>query len=635
MRTALIFVALVLGLHAGKSQEFKLMAFGIDSTLSENADAVIRYHQTSIRRTSLKKAVVETEYAVTIMNRNGNKHAWLVVPYNTHKQVQKIKGSFYNSLGIKTREVDKDDIKDYSAYADYTFFSDSRVKAVKVTSDDYPFTMVYKYEIKMNGLVGFNTWMPVRYPRLALESASLITETPEELPIRYKTSNSDLDFKTVSEDGTIRYEWQLENVVAYTEEPFMPPKGRFLPWVALAPNDFEYDRTTGNFENWQNYGKWSYALQQDRGNIPPERIEEIAELTRDDTSAMQTVEKVYRFVQRNTRYVNISLGIGGFQPMDAMDVDETGYGDCKALTNYTRACLAAAGVESWYAEIINNDFPRRINPAFTSINQTNHVILCVPQPNDTLWLECTNPDIPTGFIGRSNSNRNALLVTPDGGKIVNTPEYGYRDNLTNATLDFSLEENGRITGNAHFAFTGNSCGRFNGLLKLSEKEQKQWLLRRWLPADIQMEKFGISSENEQDFQINLNLALYKDKFAKQAGSRLIFQPLVFRSTVAELPGDTVRKHDFFVKMGETRIDTIIYRLPANYELEYVPEKMNATCRAGSYNLEVKLSTGHIKFIRQFILKQGLYPKSVYPEIYEFFKTVSEGDRSSVVLKQTD
>lgn len=635
MRAALIFVVLLLGLNICRSQDFKLMAFIIDSTLTENADAVIRYHHTRIRRTSLKKAVVEVEYAVTIMNRNGNKHAWLVVPYNNHKQVQKIEGSFYNSLGIKTREVDKNDIKDYSAYADYTFFSDSRVKAVKVTSDDYPFTMVYKYKIRMNGLVGFDTWMPVRYPRLALEYASLKTETPEELSIRYKTSNSDIDFETVSEDGSIRYEWQLENVAAYTEEPFMPPKGRFLPWVALAPNDFEYDRTTGNFETWQHYGKWSYALQRSRGNIPPETIALIAELTVDDTSALQTIEKVYRFVQQNTRYVNISLGIGGFQPMDARDVAETGYGDCKALTNYTKACLAAAGIESWYAEIISDKSPRRIDTAFTSINQTNHVILCVPQPDDTLWLECTNPDIPPGFIGRYNSNRNALLVTPEGGKIVNTPEYTYLDNKTISTLDFSIDGYGGLTGNADFAFTGNNCGRFSSLLKLSGREQRQWLLRHYLPNDLRLKNFGASAANDSGYRVNLNLEVQKDKFAKQAGKRLIFQPLVFQGTNTELPGDTARKHDFYIKMGETRSDTINYNLPANYKIEYLPESISASCRAGSYKLEVEQNPGCVKLIRQFILKQGLYPVSGYPEIYEFFKTVSEGNRSSVVLKQTD
>lgn len=283
MRTALVFLILLFSQNICKSQDLKLMAFGIDSTLTDDADAVIRYYHTHIRRTSLKKAVVEVKYAITIMNKDGKRHARLVVPYDDHKQVQKIEGALYNSLGIKKGKLDKKEIQDYSVYPDFTFFADSRVKTINPGFDDYPTTVEYEYTVKMDGLVGINTWMPVRTPRTSLETATLTVETPEDLPIRYKTGNAGFDFETSTEDGIIHYTWKLENQKAYLDEPFMPPEEKFLPCVMLAPNKFEYDGTTGNFENWENYGKWSYALQHGRNNIPPETIEKLAGLTMDDT----------------------------------------------------------------------------------------------------------------------------------------------------------------------------------------------------------------------------------------------------------------------------------------------------------------------------------------------------------------
>ena len=55
-------------------------------------------------------------------------------------------------------------------------------------------------------------------------------------------------------------------------------------------------------------------------------------------------------------------------------------------------------------------------------NSFNHEILCVPFKTDTAWLDCTDNYQPFGTLDISTENRNALLITEDGGKLVNTPQ---------------------------------------------------------------------------------------------------------------------------------------------------------------------------------------------------------------------
>ena len=85
---------------------------------------------------------------------------------------------------------------------------------------------------------------------------------------------------------------------------------------------------------------------------------------------LEKAKIVYRYVQDNTRYISVQVGIGGIQPIAAIEVDELKYGDCKGLTNYTQALLDIAGVESFYTivqagkEIVDfdSDFASRSVP---------------------------------------------------------------------------------------------------------------------------------------------------------------------------------------------------------------------------------------------------------------------------------
>ena len=187
---------------------------------------------------------------------------------------------------------------------------------------------------------------------------------------------------------------------------------------------------------WQKYGEWQYDLLNGRDQLTEPFKSKLHELTTNCGTDREKVKAVYDYLAKTTRYVSIQLGIGGLQPIAATDVCRTGFGDCKGLSNYTRAMLNELGIPSTYTVISTTN--ERLLPDFSSANQMNHVILQVPLPQDTLWLECTNPQLPFGYVHQDIAGHDALLIEPTGGRMYRLPTYPDSLNTQQITARISL-----------------------------------------------------------------------------------------------------------------------------------------------------------------------------------------------------
>ena len=157
---------------------------------------------------------------------------------------------------------------------------------------------------------------------------------------------------------------------------------------------------------------------------------------------MKIAKIIYKFVQEKTRYISVQVDIGGWQPITANKVDEVSYGDCKGLTNYTKALLDVVGVKSHHV-ILYASNNRNVDKNFTVL-QGNHMILNIPNEGDDIWLECTSQTIPFGFLGDFTDDRDVLVITPEGGIIKRTPAYINDNNLQILKADINLLPNGNI-----------------------------------------------------------------------------------------------------------------------------------------------------------------------------------------------
>lgn len=613
------------------SAEKKYPVAAIPTPLLENANAVLRRHETVYTVNSISEANKKVFYAITILNEKGKDHASLYVSYDKLHKVNYIRGAVYDAQGNLLDKLSKSDIKDASSFDGFSLVSDNRYKSAQFTKTQYPYTVEFEYETISNNLLFYPRWRPQSDLEMAVERANFQVVMSKNLKLRYKEVHISKPVTITNEETKQIFNWEITDVKAIESESYSLPSAYPVSVIYTAPSQFEVEGYSGDLTTWKGLGEWQNKLNAGRDQLPEELKQKVIQLTAGEKDPVKKVRKVYEYLQSSTRYVSIQLGIGGWQPFDAATVYKTGYGDCKALSNYTQAMLKAIGIPSYSTLIWGDEDNKELMLDFPS-DQFNHVVLFVPIQHDTIWLECTDQTQAFGYAGSFTGNRHALAITPEGGKIVRTPFYKASDNLETRTAEVNLDSQGDATAEVKGIYTGLQQDAVSAHINnQSPDEQKKWLYKTIDIPNFDINKFEFIQKKDRIPSVTERLQLSVRKWASKSGKR-VFLPLNLMSVWGTVPPKTDnRRTDLVIKMPFIDSDTIRYHLPEGYQVESQPENMAFQSAFGSYSATVKVEQDIVTYIRRQEMKQGQYPNTAFNDFADFCKKVAKADRMQLVL----
>jgi len=603
----------------------------IPKELLEDVNAVIREEQLTFKILSRSKATEYVHQVITILNKKGSDYVSQEVEYGKLSKIKSINGSAYDATGKLIRKLKSNEIHDQSAFDGFSLFSDNRMKHFDLSQSTYPYTVDIEYELEHKYLFMIPTFYILPGEKVSVQHSTYSIQFPAELAPRYKTLHTDVSpQKGKTGDGLESITWTFENVKPEKLEP-MGPAGLF-PKILAAPTQFEFDGYVGNMSSWEEYGKWSLLLNNGRQELPEATKKKIKDLTNGVGTIEQKVKILYEYLQNKTRYVSIQEGIGGLQPFPANVVDEMGYGDCKALSNYMVALLKEAGVKGYYTRIRAGKNEADIMTDFPS-QQSNHVIVAVPNGVDTLWLECTSQTNPFGYQGTFTGDRKALMVTEHGGKLVNTIRYTTSQNIQSCTAEVFIEAKGNAKANVRTIYSGLQYEN-DGLdfyVNYEKDEQKKWLQHTIAVPSFDINSFTMANKKDKIPSASVAVDLTLNRFATVTGKRLFLTPnLMNRSTfIPEKIGN--RRTNVVRSMGYTDLDTIRYHLPEELYPEFLPEPIKVKSRFGVYEASFKLDQGSVVYMRKIIMNKGEFPPESYNELIEFYKSINKADNIKLVF----
>jgi hypothetical protein len=406
------------------------------------------------------------------------------------------------------------------------------------------------------------------------------------------------------------------------------------------------------FTSWSEVGNWYRNLASARRSASAEIKQKVTALTASAATPLEKMRALAQFIQHDIRYVAIELGIGGWQPHPAAEVFVHRYGDCKDIATLLAAMLREIGVDSYDVRI--NVRRGVVTPATPAHLAFNHAIIAIKLPEGVtepsliatmqhpklgrlLFFDPTNELIPFGQIGGYLQANYGLLVTPEGGELVEVPKQPSTTNGIQRTAKLALDAQGTLRGDVEEVRVGDRASFQRRTLTTVTKDSDRIKPIEGLLADS-LSTFRITKATLINLQqigqpLGFNYSFEAQNYAKSAGGLLLVRPRVLgRRSSALLETKEPRKYPVEFDGPELDTDAFDVTLPPAYEVDDLPPPVDAEYSFASYHSKTEVHGNVIHYARTFEVKELSVPVSRVEELKRFYRIIASDERNTAVLR---
>jgi hypothetical protein len=628
MKISFLFALLFFAFVQINAQNYAVTA--IPEDLKTGAQAVIREYSETFVQEEAQTGTHKIVYAMTIFDEKGDDYTHFLVYEDFFRELKSFSGEVFNAQGKSIKKIARKDLVSTALSSDLA--TDGKRTFYNFHAPSYPITIKYSYELKYkNGILMYPTFDPVPGFRVSVEKADYTLQIPQDVELREKKLNTQIETVRPATGKGKAYRWSISQFKALPYEAYTPVEELF-PVIYLSPEKFCIEKVCGNMSDWERFGFWQAELLKGRNVLPQKIIDKAKELTQNIPEKRDKVKALYQYLQNTTHYISIQLGIGGWQPMKAEDVAKTGFGDCKALSNYMKSLLDIVNIPSYYTVISTEK--KHLMRDFPNFSQTNHVILMVPLESDTVWLECTSQSLPFGYIHKTILGHDALAVGENKAFLCTLPEYPSLDNQEINTVDIRLSPEGHAEMDVRSTYKMDIFERMyfrlKGLDPKEENEALSSLLKVGKPQISNYKKEEFLTENPS---MNISFKVKCEEYASKTGTRM-FIPInpAYTSLKGIFSGNS-RKFDIVLKSSICETDTIRLHIPENYALETQVKPADIRSGYGAFKAEIKEENGTIVYIQKLELVPGRYPASEFGALKDFYNKIEGLQTTQLALKK--
>ena len=530
-------------------------------------------------------------------------------------------------------EVKERDAVETSSF-DFELYSDVRMKAMRFPAADVGSVVAYEFTRTDRPFILESGWMfqeaiPVLRARLELSLPAGWSYTarwrnhPEVAPLR-----------------TAPLVWELAELPGVAAEPRMPARYTLAGQVGL------HFLPPGTAERkWSDIAGWYAALAAPRTLPTPAIQAKVKELTSDGDA----LRKLARFAQRDVRYVAVEIGIGGYQPHAAGEIFTNRYGDCKDKATLLRTMLMEVGVEALF--VIVHTTRGSVDPAYASIGSFNHVISAIPVTAEQakglqavvehpklgrlLLFDPTSTTTPFGLLPTYLQGSKGLLVTGDGGELIDLPAHAAEVNQLRRIAKLQLDANGTLSGAIEEIRTGSIAAEMRDALQAMNAGERVRSIESGLAhhlASYTVTDVGFEHIDDPERDLIVRYHLTAPNYARRVADMLLVRPRVLGQKGETLIDLTSRKYGYVTEGPSVHTDDIEIAVAPAIRLDELPAKVELATPLVQYSAASRFENQTLHYRRRYALNAFSVPKESLPELTKSFAKILADERASAVFK---
>jgi uncharacterized protein DUF3857/transglutaminase superfamily protein len=620
------------------------------SSYDEKTDAVLLYSETNVTVLSADNIKTNVREAYKILRPKGRDRGTVPVYFNPQRKIKNLHGWCIPAQGKDFEVKEKDAIEISAPTEGGELVSEIKYKVLRIPAPDPGNIVGYEYEVEEQPFFLQHMWYfqehdPVRESHYSLK-----------LPPGWEYKVSWIGHPEIkpAEVGNNGSRWVVTDVKGIRDESEMPPlrgvMGQML--VSFFPPG---GRAVNGFTAWSDMGKWYSALLAGRVAASDPIKQQAAALTASKSTSVQKMQALAEFVQHDIRYVAIELGIGGWQPHPAPEVFSHRYGDCKDKATLMRSMLQEIGIESYHVVIntergsVTRETPAHaggFNHAITALKLPDGVsdpsllaTLQHPKLGTILFFDPTDQITPFGQIKGALQSNYGLLVTPDGGELVELPQQASDTNSIRRIAKLTLDSNGTLSGEVKEVRLGDRAWaerwRLRAVTKDADRIKPIEDLLAGSLSSFHLTRASFTNLQRTDQPFGFDYTFESNGYAKNAGGLLLVRPRVIgRKSSAVL--ETKEPRQFPVEFEGPSLDTDSFdiALPPGYEVDELPPPVTEDHSFASYHSKTEASGGVLHYTRTLEIKELSVPVSKMEELKRFYRVIASDERNNAVLKAT-
>jgi Domain of Unknown Function with PDB structure (DUF3857) len=612
---------------------------------ADDVNAVTLLDETETTVKDSGETVTRVREVIRVLRPDGRQKAFVAVPYDDETRLNYFKGWSISAKG-QEYEAKKDDVYELAGGEGYEVYSDEKYKVMRIPGVDLGTVVGVEYEQKRHPYTLEDQWrFQLTDP---LVTGRYILHLPPGWELRAAwLHHPEQDY--VKAGNT--YTWEVSNVPRIESEDEMPH------WRALAGQlilTFFSEKIKGrSYANWSDFASWYSQLTANVRDSTPAMQQEVRALAPANLPLLARIKALASFAQRDVRYVEIQIGIGGYLPHQASQIFTNRYGDCKDKATVLSAMLAQIGVKSYYI-LIHTDrgiYSDKTPPTMGF----NHAILAIQLPQTSfkdpmsalyensklgplLIFDPTNPFVPFGELPSYLQDNYGLLVENNGGELIHLPLSSPELNRITRTAQLNLLPDGSIKGEVKEVRTGSQAAEGRALYEHQTLADRRKMLEKFLGrmlGNFQLDSVEAENLDDIDKDLIIHYKFSAQHYAKTAGPLLLVRPRVLGEKLGALDMTKPRLYPYAFDAPTLQTDTFEFNLPEGYKVDEVPEATKADFAFGQYESKVENSGSTLKYSREYEIRAISIPANKIGELNKFFLDINQDERNMAVLKKAN